>query len=150
MKRRTYPADYRSALLSHISLRLEELLAAADLDAGIYGDLRRAFHKLDLLVVVTYDAWSKWPFKRTPIAFTASLHLAERERLIPILAPQIVDLLLRETSENAEKILLLLTKEALFESLKRFYINEFTGNNVARYSLFSAINSCMEELGILP
>lgn len=52
MKKRTYPAELRSALLIVISKRLDELLIEANLDASLFGKLRRAFHKLDMLVVI--------------------------------------------------------------------------------------------------
>jgi hypothetical protein len=150
MKKRTYPAELRSALLIVISKRLDELLIEANLDASLFGKLRRAFHKLDMLVVISYDQWSKWPWKRTPVAFSSDLgEPAQRRRIIDLVAPQIVDLMLRELSENSEKVLMLLGKEALLAALQRFYINEFTGDAVARLQLQMAIEAAMRDQGVL-
>lgn len=150
MKKWTYSAELRSDLLIVVSKRLDELLIEANLDASRFGELRRAFHKLDMLVVVTYEQWSKWPWKRTPVSFSSDLgDHAQRRRIIDLVAPQIVDLMLREMSENSEKVLVLLSKEALFEALKRFYVNEFTGNAVARLQLQMAVDAAMNAQGVL-
>ncbi len=145
----TYPAELRSDLLIVVSKRLDELLLDANLDASMFGRLRRAFLKLDMLVVVSYDPWSKWPWKRTPVAFTSDLSdTAQRRRIIDIVAPQIVDLMLREISINSQKVLILLSKDALLEALQRFYVNEFSGDAVARLSLQMAVEKAMTEQGL--
>lgn len=147
--KKTYPAELRSDLLIVVSKRLDELLLDANLDASMFGLLRRAFSKLDMLVVVSYDPWSKWPWKRTPVAFTCDLSdTAQRQRIIDIVAPQIVDLMLREISLDSQKVLILLSKEALLEALQRLYVNEFTGDAVARLSLQMAVEKAMTEQGL--
>jgi hypothetical protein len=151
MNKRTHSAELRSALLSLVSLRLEELFIDSWVDAGIYGELRRSLYKLDFLVVVTYDQWSKWPYKRTPVSFTtdALYDSVERSRIVNIVAEQIVALLLREMSEGSALVLLHLEKQHLLSALKRFYVNELTGDAVAGQMLQTAINRSMEELGVL-
>ena len=147
---KTYPPEFRSDLIVVVSKRLDELLLDANFDASLFGDLRRAFHKLDLLVVVSYDPWSKWPWKRTPVAFSSDLYEpAQRQRIIDIVAPQIADLLLREMSQNSQKVLILLTKESLLAALSRFYVNEFTGDSVAHLQIYMAVDEVMTESGIL-
>lgn len=150
MKKRTYSAELRSDLLIVMSKRLDELLIEANLDASLFGELRRAFHKLDMLVVISYEQWSKWPWKRTPVAFSSDLgEPAQRRRIIDLVAAQIVDLMLREISENSEKVLLLLSKEALLAGLQRFHINEFTGDAVAHLQLQMAVDAAMRDQGVL-
>ncbi len=151
MNKRTHSAELRSALLSLVSKRLDELFIDTWVDAGVYGELRRSLYKLDLLVVVTYDQWSKWPFKRTPVRFTtdALYDSVERSKIVSIVAEQIVALLLRELSESSAPVLLLLEKQQLLSALKRFYVNELTGDAVAKQMLETALNQSMEELGVL-
>lgn len=150
MKKRIHPQELRSDLLIVVSKRVDELLSDANLNASLFGELRRAFHKLDMLVVVSYDPWSKWPWKRTPVSFSSDLfERSQRERIVQVVAPQIVDLMLREMSESSQKVLLLLRKEDLLSALNRFYVNEFTGDAVAGVILQMAVDSVMEEEGIL-
>jgi hypothetical protein len=150
MKTKIFPAGLRSELLIVVSKRLDELLVDANLDAFLFGELRRSFQKLDMLVVVSYDPWSKWPWKRTPVSFDSDLYeRTQRQRITDLVAPQIVDLMLREMSENSQKVLFHLRKENLLAALNRFYINEFTGDAVARLILQMAVDSVMEEEGVL-
>ena len=151
MNKRTYSAELRSALLSLVSRRLDELFVDSWLNAGIYGELRRALYKLDLLVVVTYDQWSKWPYKRTPVRFTTDALYDDRERsrIVGIVAEQIVALMLRDLSENSELVLLHLKKEHLLSALNRFFVNELTGDAVAKQMLEAAVDQSMEDLGVL-
>ncbi|PZM83331.1 MAG: hypothetical protein DKT66_09230 [Candidatus Melainabacteria bacterium] len=150
MKTKNFPPELRSQLLIVVSKRLDELLLDANFDASLFGELRKAFHKLDMLVVVSYDSWSKWPWKRTPVSFHSDLYeRAQRQRITDLVAPQIVDLMLREMSENSQKVLFHLRKDNLLAALNRFYINEFTGDAVARLILQLAVDSVMEEEGVL-
>ncbi len=150
MKTKNFPAGLRSDLLIVVSKRLDELLVDANLDAFLFGELRRSFQKLDMLVVVSYDPWSKWPWKRTPVSFHSDLYeRTQRQRITDLVAPQIVDLMLREMSENSQKVLFHLRKENLLAALNRFYINQFTGDAVARLILQMAVDSVMEEEGVL-
>ncbi len=151
MTKRTHSSEFRSALLSLVSRRLDELFIDSWLNAGIYGELRRSLSKLDLLVVVTHDPWSKWPFKRTPVRFTtdALYDAVERARIVNIVAEQIVALMLRDLSEGSARVILLLDKQHLLSALNRFYVNELTGDAVAKLMLETAVNQSMEELGVL-
>lgn len=151
MNKRTHPAELRSALLSIVSRRLDELFIDSWVDAGIYGELRRSLYKLDFLVVVSYDQWSKWPYKRTPVRFTtdALYDSVERSKIVNIVAEQIVALMLREMSEGSALVLLHLEKQHLLAALKRFYVNELTGDAVAGQMLQTAVDQSMEELGVL-
>lgn len=151
MNKRIHSAELRSAYFSIVSRRLDELFIDSWLDAGIYGELRRSLSKLDLLVVVTHDPWSKWPFKRTPVRFTtdALYDDVERARIVAIVAEQIVDLMLRELSEGSARVLLHMEKQHLLSALNRFYVNELTGDAVAKHMLQAAVNQSMEELGVL-
>ncbi len=151
MKKRTYSAEYRSALHCLVSQRLDELFIDSWLNAGIYGELRRSLSKLDFLVVVTYDQWSKWPYKRTPVKFTteALYDTVERTRIVNIVAEQIVHLMLRDLSESSARVLLHLQKKHLLAALNRFYVNELTGDAVAIQMLQAAVYQSMEDMGIL-
>jgi hypothetical protein len=151
MNKRTHSAELRSALLSLVSQRLDELFIDSWVDAGIYGELRRSLYKLDLLVVVTYVQWSKWPYIRTPVSFTtdALYDAVERAKIVNIVAEQIVALMLRDLSESSAPVLLHLEKQHLLSALKRFYVNELTGDAVAKHMLETAVNQSMEELGVL-
>lgn len=148
--KKNYPAELRSDLLFVVSKHLDELLLEANYNAGLFGELRKCFCKLDLLVVVSYDPWSKWPWKRTPVTLASNLSEPDARRsVVELIAPQIVDLILREVSDNSQKVLLLLSKEALLEALKRFYVNEFTGDALAHLELQMAVETAMNEQGVL-
>jgi len=150
MRKKDYPANLRSDLIAVVSRRLDELLVDANIDASVFGDLRRNFHKLDLLVVVTYTPWSKWPWLRTPVPFSADLYEpAQRLRIIDIVAPQLVDLMLRDMPASLDAILCHMRKEHLMAALKRFYVNEFTGVAVGRLMLQMAVEQTMNERGVL-
>lgn len=154
-KKSIYSYSRDSALLARINLvvraAVNPLLDEATLDAAKTQSLFALFQKLDLLTTVTYVQWSKFPYHRNTLAFNQDIlnDKESRDLVLSVVAENIVMLLVREMTAESEALLLLKLDSANLEHcLSSLYLNEFTGDDVVREIVSSAVESVMEASSV--
>lgn len=150
MNKREHSSQYKAALKTTLRSVLSELLGEAASDESLFEVLKKNLSKLDLLVIVTYQRWSKFPWHRTNVPFQSALlsDTTELESLKDVLVQNILDLLLRDLSQKNEHLLLLLNRSALLKSIEELYINEFTGDALAYVLVREAVDVAIDESGV--
>lgn len=150
MNKRELSTQYKAALRSTLRSVLSEILADAESDQLLFDNLKKNLSKLDLLVIVTYERWSKFPWHRTNIPFAPALlsDASVLESLTDALVQNILDLLVRDLSQKSEPLLLLLNRSALLKAIEELYINEFTGDALAHLLVREAVDVAIDESGV--
>lgn len=127
---------------------LNPLLDEATLDAPSNKSLFALFQKLDLLTTVTYVQWSKFPYHRNTLRFDQETlrDRPSRDMVASVVAENIVMLLVREMTKDSEaQLFLKLNSASLKHCLGSLYLNEFTGDRVAREIVSQAVESLMAQ-----
>ncbi len=150
MNKRELSSQYKAVLRSTLRSVLSEILEDAESDQLLFDNLKKNLSKLDLLVVVTYEPWSKFPWHRTSIPFAPALlsDASVLESLTDALVQNILDLLVRDLSQKSEPLLLLLNQSALLKAIEELYINEFTGDALAHLLVRDAVDVAIDESGV--
>lgn len=148
---RVRDAAFVQRMMLVVLASLDPLLDEAALDTQKNKSLFALFLRLDLLTTVTFVPWSRFPYHRNTLRFDLNTLREEgaRRTVASVVAENIVMLLARESSRESEALLLLRLDSAhLKHCLGRFYINEFTGDAVARELISLSVEAALAAQSI--
>jgi hypothetical protein len=149
MKHCTFAQTHKPRLLTAIRACVRDMFKLMESDEKLFARVKEGMHTLDVLVIVTYVRWSKWPFHRRGIQLEAATlrDSAESARVAEIVSSNLTELLMRELNEASLEVLCSkLDAQALANAIQRLYMNKFTANAVMTEMLADAIKADLEQV----